>query len=75
MDKQSNRLVQTKVKDILLGSINKKWTWAGHIQLRTETNRWITRLTEWQPINYRTKAERLNFKPCGSKIEFTAMSY
>lgn len=38
---------QTKVKDILLASRNKKWAWAGHRLSGTETNIWISRVTDW----------------------------
>ncbi len=48
---------QTKVEDFLMTNKNKKWTWAGHI-MRRHDNRWIMRVTEWQPRNGRRNQGR-----------------
>ena len=37
---------QTKVMDITEIMKNRKWTWAGHISIRTN-NIWIVALTVW----------------------------
>ncbi len=48
---------ETKVEDILVTIKNKKWTWAGYVMGRRD-NRWTTRVTEWQPRNYRRNQGR-----------------
>ncbi len=41
---------QSKAEDILTTVKMRKWSWARHIIRKTE-NRWIKRVTEWQPMN------------------------
>ncbi len=39
---------QTKVENILLTVKEKKWSWAGHMMLKTN-NGWTKKVTKWQP--------------------------
>ena len=45
---------QTIVEDILSTIKRKKWLWARHI-MRRRDNRWMDRVTKWQPSNGKKK--------------------
>lgn len=47
----------TRVEGILTTNKIKKWTWAGHVMRRAD-NRWIVKVTEWQPRDGRRSQGR-----------------
>ena len=51
---------QTKLRDILETISKAKWTWAGHLTIRTD-NRWTTKLTFWQPRGHTRNKGRPKF--------------
>ena len=65
---------QTKVKAILVAIKKKKWTWAGHINHRTD-NRWTKKATEWQPRNCKRSQGRQRISLRDELVAFTGVGW